>query len=430
MTGLRAQVVDASRPDVDPVQVTKKRLDRSLARQFQILRASVILTPVDSIPLTSGSGDRTHFLHGLYASDKLRTDEQKKQSGIQFAGRDRITSDINRIHRDFAYRLGAEAASLRLLSGLHAHVTLAMSLAAAGDRVLLLPEAAGGHFAIKGILERLGLKIVEMVVDTQALCIDSKATLEKIRCQRPQLVLVDRSEGLKYEDFSWLEEVACGKIFDASHYLPQIMSGEFRNPFDWGFDLQVFSLHKSFPGPQKAGAAARQQDSPIWRQYLDGVGAFVSSSHIENSYAAGYALADWSRFSRYTELLSPTAVLLESALLTRGAPVVSSALQGSSHWPHTHHIWIQCEDQQAAYSAWQALEKARIQTNYRKLPYNLGWGLRLGTTAAVMRGLTAEAVEHLADLIVAVLRDPASTQHRHAVRVLAERMNQSAIVVW
>src|SRR2546421_6282288 len=104
----------------------KESLTRSLERQRKILGASVILTPVDSVPLFYDEQDIAGFLHGLYISDKLKNEGQKKESIIQFAGRERATRDLSLIHRKLAHSLGAAAGSLRLLSGLHAHVAVFM----------------------------------------------------------------------------------------------------------------------------------------------------------------------------------------------------------------------------------------------------------------------------------------------------------------
>ena len=46
-------------------------------------------------------------------------------------------------------------------------------------------------------------------------------------------------------------------VFDASQYLVNVIVGDHPNPFDYGFDLVVSSVHKNFPGPQKALLATR-----------------------------------------------------------------------------------------------------------------------------------------------------------------------------
>jgi glycine hydroxymethyltransferase len=411
------------------MSLTRESLLRSLIRQRQILENSIVLTPVESFPLFQEHRSITAFLHGLYASDKRRSPAQMKASVIQFAGRNRITYDLNRIHAAFANALGAQAASFRLLSGLHAHVTCFMSLANIGDKVFLLPERAGGHFATKGILERLGLHVIEAPTNDKKLMIDRDKALALIAREKPRLIFIDRSEGLKYEDFSYIGAIPGAiKIFDSSQYLPQIMKGDFANPFNWGFDLQLFTVHKSFPGPQKAGAASARDDD-IWKRFLAGVGAYVSSSHVENTYLSALALCETEAMAQYANRLTATAVALEAALAACGAPIVPRDRQGYAIWPNTHHIWLLLGDDESAFKAWRSLERVRIQTNYRKLPYGLGWGLRLGVTAAVMRGLTPECAEPLARLIAAALFDGPSSQLRHSVRKFAQSLSSNAIPV-
>ena len=234
-------------------------LKRSLERQKRVFDASIVLTPADSVPHLYEGDDFSSFLQGMYISDKRRDALQKQASKIQFGGRDHATDDLQQIHRAFAQSLGAAECSLRLLSGLHAHIVTFMSLAGIGDSVLLLPEIAGGHFATKKILERLGLRVLEMPVDTEHFRIDVDATLEMVRREVPTFIFVDRSEGLRFEDFQFLGELEGPiKIFDGSQYLAQILAGLYPNPLAFGFDLMLFTLHKSFPGPQKAWDRLRQ----------------------------------------------------------------------------------------------------------------------------------------------------------------------------
>lgn len=403
---------------------------RSLERQRRILEASVVLTPVDSIPLFYDEQDVAGFLHGLYISDKTRSDAQKKESIIQFPRRERATHDINLIQRKLAQNLGAAAGSLRLLSGLHAHIAIFMSLAAIGDSVLLLPVTAGGHYSTAGILHRLGLRVIDMAVDRQRLCVDAEATLEIVRRERPRFVFVDRSEGLRYEDFRFLGQLEGPvKIFDASQYLPQIMYGHYENPLTWGFDLVVFSVHKSFPGPQKAGIVTRESGD-LWQTLLRGLGELVSSAHHESSYRVGLVLADEQKLQHYTSRLLRSAIRLEEQLRNVGVPVFDRTKQGEQGWPSTHHLWITLPSQEQAFEYYRMLARARIHTNYRLLPYSLGWGLRVGTTAAVVAGLSDDETEELAHIIGSVFRNGYSLQARRSVRSIAKRMAAHAMTTW
>lgn len=192
-------------------------LTASLNRQQSIHRSSLILNPVENFPFESDLLPGSGFLHGLYNSDKVRSRADQAQTLIQFGGRRRLAYDCKRIHAAFAKVLGAAEVSLRLLSGLHAHIVLFMAAAKSGQTVLLLPERAGGHMSTKAILERLGLRVIEMEIDIDRCCIDVDRTVSIIVREKPDFLFVDRSEGLVYEDFTdILKRFEGVSIFDAS----------------------------------------------------------------------------------------------------------------------------------------------------------------------------------------------------------------------
>ncbi len=367
--------------------VGREELLRSLEKQRALLSRSIVLTPVDSLPFGLADRDRTAFLHGLYLTDKMRDRDARIEAPVQFGGREQAAEDLFKIHRLIADALGAADGSLRLLSGLQAHAATFMSISAIGQTVMLLSEEAGGHFSTHAILKRLGLRTIDVPIDMERLCVDRAATLELVERERPEFVFVDRSEGLRYEDFSFIGGLeGPTTIFDASQYLTPIMTGRYENPLGWGFDLMLFTLHKNFPGPQKAGIVTREI-GPLWKRLLAGLSTMVSSSHAENTYLAGLTLlrSDW--LETYVERLLDTAAELESRLAERGVPVVVRQRQGEPDWPATHHIWILSEDREAAFTQFESLTAAHIHTNYRKLPYDLGHGLRLGTSFSAVAGI-------------------------------------------
>ena len=401
---------------------------RSLALQRRELAASIILTPVDSLPLCLADRDHTAFLHGLYLTDKDRGAEARKNAPILFGGRERATKDLNMIHDLLAAALGAATGSLRLLSGLHAHTATFMSISRIGQTVMLLPIGAGGHFNTHAILHRLGLRTIDLPVDDQRLCIDKPAAVRMANEVKPDFVFIDRSEGLRFEDFAFIGELrGPRKIFDASHYLPQILTGRYENPLSWGFDLMLFSLHKSFPGPQKAGIVSRENDS-LWSQLMTGLSHYVSSSHAEDSYLLGLSLLRREWLETYTQRLIDTAIELETQLLRRGLPVIPRSRQGADHWQPTHHIWLQAESKDAAYHRYEQLSQANIQTNYRDLPFGLGYGLRLGTTFSAMAGFTVNHMEEISDIMEAALAGADVEPLQSRVRELAESARAKSLL--
>jgi glycine hydroxymethyltransferase len=410
------------------VEIEREELLRSLERQRRVFASSIVLTPVDSLPFCLADRDHTAFLHGLYLTDKVRDRKTALNTAIQFAGRRAAAEDIDSIHCLLAERLGAAKASLRLLAGLQAHAATFMSIARIGQSVMLLPEVAGGHFNSHAILERLGLRIIDMPVDTQRLCIDPEATLDLVQREQPDFLFVDRSEGLRYEDFSFLGQIEGPvKVFDASQYLTPIIMGRYSNPFDWGFDLMLFTLHKSFPGPQKAGIASREDDE-LWARLVKGLSTLVSSSHAENSYLTGLALLRRRWLDTYAQRLLDTAVALEEEMAQRGLAVIARDRQGREDWPATHHVWLHAPSREAAFTLYEELAEVGVLTNYRKLPYEIGYGLRLGTTFSAVAGIDPSHAAEIAEIVTAVTQRGPCPALRERVAELAREARRGAIL--
>lgn len=374
------------------------RLRASLARQEELIRSSLALNPVENFPFPEDLQVAASPLHGLYNTDKSRSREQRVETVMQFAGRGAMERDSRQIYDAWAEALGAADVTLRVLSGLHAHTTLFMAMARPEQKVLLLPVKAGGHVSGKAILERLGLEIIDMVVDEEGMCIDQDATLEQCLHHRPDFVFVDRSEGLLFEDFSGLAEVdGSVTIFDSSQYLANVIAGDHPNPFAWGFDLMVASLHKNFPGPQKALLATKRDDG-LWRQVLGGVSTYVSNMHTTSTYVAGLTLSRSDWLADYSKRMLRIAVLLEDELAERGVPVV----ERRRDLPPTHHLWIREVSRERAFETYERLEQCSIATNFRLLPYSLGFGIRIGVNAVARLGMNEADVPRLAELIAEV----------------------------
>lgn len=363
--------------------------------------SQLILNPVENLPLYVA--DRSYeCVHGLYVSDKEKTDEAMKSSKIAFSGRTELNQKVRQIYSEWACSLNVKNLSMRLLSGLHAHIVLFMGLGAIGETVMLLPEVAGGHYATKGILTRLGYRVVDMVPDCDRYCVDVDKTLSVMKQEKPSYLFVDRSEGIQYENYSSLlsetpDSVYC--VFDASQYLTNILCGDFTSPFDMGFDLMMATLHKNFPGPQKALVCSKY-DSPEWDRVLAATSSYVSSLHIETTLLAGEVLDHGDLLRQYSSLMLDNSVRLEQELLRLGLPVVP---KDASLTP-THHIWLRIDDEARAFSFFKAMESCSLLVNYRKLPYKLGMGIRMGTSAATLQGLNANNVPALAQLISDVYR--------------------------
>lgn len=369
----------------------------SLEKQEEKFKDTLILNPVENVPFSDILSPCSGFLHGLYNTDTSRNTEQKINSKIQFSGRDNITHDIDYIYSQWAKLLHGERVSMRLLSGLHAHTVLFMSITNIGDKVLLLPEKAGGHTSGKAILKRLGLKIAELPCDNNQHRINLDDAKKIYNEFQPNILFIDRSEGLVYEDFTELCQFCqCYKIFDASQYLTNIICRDYKNPFDMGFDLILSTMHKNLPGPQRAFVCTKKEDD-MWQKLRSNISVYVSNMHVFSIYSAGLLLNYMDELAILSKTMLENATKLDRELANRDIPVIPRILK-NQELP-THHCWVKPDGQDKTFRLYLTLEKLGLLANYRLLPYNIGYGLRLGMSGATMSGLKPIHIPELAALI-------------------------------
>lgn len=357
---------------------------QSIEKLRKIHEESLILNPTENIPFYSDVN--LDFLEGMYISEEIRDENSK----VIFAGRE----NLNQLYDLWCKYMDAKAVTFKPHSGLDAHISVFMSLGHIGEKVLLLPEEAGGHFSTHQILSRLGFNVRSFITDKELYKVDISRSMTLIENWKPDYIFVDRSEGLYYEDFSWLKGVSCIKVFDASQYLSNIMAKDYDNPFDMGFDIILTSLHKNYPGSQKAAIFFRRKDE-LWERVMKGLNIYISNIHPKDVYSLLLNLPSDSDLKSYSKKMLSTTRLLEEALVQNHLPIVKRNFKNT--W--TQHLWLQPENKEKTYHFFRLLEELHILTNYRLLPYELGYGLRLGTAAAVRQGLEEKSVPALAEVI-------------------------------
>lgn len=392
-------------------------LTTSLEKQNEIFHKQLILNPVENIPDPKYLSCSTGFLHGIYNSDKLRSESEMMTTKIQFANRTSIAKDINRIYHAWCHILNAEAISMRFFSGLHAHTTIFMAITEINDSVMILPEKAGGHMATKAILERLGLNVYELEIDYETKHIDIAKSEQLIEKVHPRVIFVDRSEGTIYEDFSWLSKYKdIYKIFDASQYLTNIIANDYISPFDMGFDAILSTTHKNFPGPQRALYCTKQKDS-MWEKLFSKIGTYVSNMHPYSIYSLGMMLENLENYKALSHNMLANTEQLKRELLSHQLMVYEQQAI-SVNEAITHHIWIRCSDKTDAFELYKHWEQYGFLTNYRLLPYHLGYGIRIGLSAATVSGLLPTDIPELANLLAQAYH---STEYSEKLKRLSEK---------
>lgn len=399
------------------IELTRSiKYDLYIYKLKEHFQETLILNPTENIPLYDNRED-TYFFDSLYVSENHRNSLNK----IIFAGRKEYIDFFQYVKNEWCRLLGAYSTDLKTLSGLQAHTILFMSIIKQGDIVMILPEVCGGHYCTEKILNNIGARTIHMIANNADLCIDRIKTEKLIYKHNPQYIFVDRSEGIYYEDFSWLKKFDnCYKIFDASQYLTQILIKEYQNPFDMGFDMILSTLHKNYPGPQK-GIICVFENSLTWEKYLSESKTYFSNTHPASIALSLAPLLSFDTFKEYASSNSLCSRLLEKELILHGIPIAMS----NNKAPKTMHTWILGKSQHFIYDYYLKLEQLGFLINYRLLPYELGYGLRLGTSAAVRSGLKSIHIKELARIMAEVYYNNISHSIRRAASNLIKQIKTS-----
>ena len=110
---------------------------------------------------------------------------------------------------------------------------------------------------------------------------------------------------------------------------------------------------------------------------------------------AGKSITQFDKLKIYSNELLEISKELESNLYSQNVNV----LKKDKDKIPTQHIWVLFNNKNDCYSSFKNLEKIGLCTNYRLLPYRLGYGLRIGVGGAIQSGLRKEDVPELAKLI-------------------------------
>ncbi len=358
-------------------------------KALKTIKSTLILNPTENFPYYVPF--ETKYFEGVYVSERYK----QKDDIVIFGGRNSLIDTYDLIKDIWKSKIHAEAVDLKTLSGLNAHLILFLCIANRGQTVLLLSERAGGHFSTEEMLKKIGMNVYHFPLDLNNYCVNRKESEILIEKINPDFIFIDRSEGLIFEDFSWLGKYKkCIKIFDASQYLTQIVTEYYPNPLLNGFDYFISSLHKNFPGPQKSIIATNTINS-IWDEFLINSKTFISNTHPENIFKSVIPLLDNNKLNEYSSQCIQCNKKLEQELLKRNIPIIK---RSQNELP-TLHIWLLPPTKEKTYEFFLKLEALGILVNYRKLPYDLGYGLRLGVNAAVQQGLRLQHIIPLADII-------------------------------
>jgi glycine hydroxymethyltransferase len=317
----------------------------------------------------------------------------------------------------------ANYAEHRLIASMIGNMAVYAALTEPGDTVMSMAQPVGGHSSNRtdGPAGIRGLRIVDIPFDGEELEVNLDAFATVARVHRPGIVALGASMTLFPLPVREMSQVIAewgGKVFfDGAHQLGLIAGGQFQDPLAEGAAVLTGSAGKTFSGPQSGVMVWNDPD--LTERLGSAVFPQLAATHQVNRVAAlAAAAAELLEFGRtYMAQIVANAQTLGAALQARGIPMLGA----HKGFTRTHQVIADVRAFGGGLVAAQRLSEVNIITNKNLLPSDRAedWdrpsGLRIGTTEVTRLGMGGAEMEHIADLMAAVLvegRDPTEVRRR------------------
>ncbi len=299
------------------------------------------------------------------------------------------------------------------LSGAPANNAVYSALLDVGDTVMGMDLIMGGHLTHGSPVNRSGkyYNIISYTIDPETGRLDYEQMMKLALEQRPRLIIGGFSSYPFSPDWTAYREIADAVdaylLADVAHVAGLIAAGAYPNPVGIA-DVVSFTTHKTLNGPRGAAlithrrALGRKIDRAVFPGEQGG-------PHINNMAALAIALrlAQTEQFRELQRRTLSNAQRLAAKLSARGF-----------HLPYggtdTHLLLLDCKTVAgpdgtvlSGDMAARVLDLAGIVVNRQTIPGDASAlrpsGIRLGTTWLSQRGITAEDIDALGDIIADVL---------------------------
>jgi glycine hydroxymethyltransferase len=326
---------------------------------------------------------------------------------------------------------GVEHANVQPYSGSPANLAVYLAYLEPGDTVMGMALPMGGHLTHGWNVSITGrwFRSVQYGLRRDTGRVDFDEVRALARRERPKLIFCGGTAIPRTIDFERFAEIAheVGAILvaDIAHIAGLIAGGAHPSPVGHA-DVLSTTTHKTLRGPRGGILMSDAEHGPaLDRAVFPGL---QGGPHNHTTAAIAVALGEAldPQFADYARRTVANAKALANGLLERGFDLVSGGTDN-------HLILVDLTNKGVpGKPAAQALDRARITTNYNTVPFDPRTpfdpsGIRIGTPAATTRGMGEKEMERVAgwidEGIDAARREDEATIERIAagVRELALR---------
>ncbi|MGH7382383.1 MAG: serine hydroxymethyltransferase [Candidatus Methylomirabilales bacterium] len=315
---------------------------------------------------------------------------------------------------------GAAHVNVQPHSGTQANMAVYFSVLQPGDTIMGLNLAHGGHLTHGSPVNFSGrfFRVIPYGVHPETEQIDFAQVERLAREHRPKMIVVGGSAYPRTLDFATFKEIATavGAILmaDIAHPAGLIAAKLHPSPIPYA-EFVTSTTHKTLRGPRGGMIMCQEEYAAVLNKNLFPGIQGGPLMHIIAAKAVAFKEALSDEFRAYQRQIQLNAVALAEELGALGFRLVAGGTD-------THLLLVDLRPKRLTGKvAETALEKAGITVNKNAIPFDpekpaVTSGIRIGTPAVTTRGMQAEEMRLIGQLIVEVLEDVTDEARQRRVR--------------
>ena len=325
-----------------------------------------------------------------------------------------------------------EFANVQPHSGAQANGAVYLALMKAGETLLGMSLAAGGHLTHGAPPSISGkwLHAVQYGVRRDDALIDFDEVERLALEHKPKVIVAGGSAYPRIIDFARFraiaDKVGAYLMVDMAHFAGLVAAGVHPSPFPHAHVVTT-TTHKTLRGPR--GGMILAQDPDLAKRINAAVFPGLQGGplmHVIAAKAVAFGEALRPEFKTYAEAVVENAKILASTLHERGLNIVSGGTD-------THLMLVDLRPKRlTGKAAEESLGRARLTCNKNGIPFDpekpaITSGVRLGTPAGTTRGFGPAEFRRVGELIADVLDGLAAHPDDNGVAEAAAREQVAAL---
>lgn len=326
---------------------------------------------------------------------------------------------------------GAKFANVQAHSGSQANAAAYMALIQAGDTVLGMDLAAGGHLTHGSPVNFSGktYNFVGYSVDPETEMLDYDAILEQAKEVQPKLIVAGASAYSRTIDFAKFREIAdqvgAYLMVDMAHIAGLVAAGLHPSPIPYA-DVTTSTTHKTLRGPR--GGLILTNDEELAKKINSAIFPGIQGGPLEHVIAA--------KAVSFKEALDPAFKVYAQNIIDNTKAMADVFAQDDrfrliSGGTDNHVFLVDVTKViESGKLAQNLLDEVNITLNKNSIPFETlspfkTSGIRIGCAAITSRGMGVEESKAIANLIIKALvnHDDAAVldQVRQEVRAITDK---------